>query len=355
MKPTHLLGLLTVLLVNLAGCGFIDPSVATTVTLSPTTLSFSRFLETQQLTATVLDQNGATISNAFLTWSSSSSLAYVSSTGLVTAVAEAEGTATIWATSGSAIGEASFTVLATPQIAFVRDSEIYVMAVDGSNQVNLTNNAADDGGPTWSPNGYGIAFNSNRDGNDEIYMMEANGSNVVRLTNNIDRDVSPAWSGNLRQIAFQSFRDGNPEIYLMIMDGDNLPSYLPYTEEGPSPGVRVFERTNLTNDPLSDGSPAWSPSFFELAFHSTRDGNSEIYVMDVVGFPNVSNVVRLTNNGAIDEDPAPSPDGSQIAFRSSRDGNDEIYVMDADGSNVVRLTNNAVFDGSPAWSPDRCC
>ena len=68
-KPTHLLGLLTVLLVNLAGCGFIDPSVATTVTLSPTTLSFSRFLETQQLTATVLDENGAEISNASLTWS----------------------------------------------------------------------------------------------------------------------------------------------------------------------------------------------------------------------------------------------------------------------------------------------
>jgi len=351
MKPTHLLGLLTVLLVNLAGCGFIDPSVATTVTLSPTTLSFSRFLETQQLTATVLDQNGATISNAFLTWSSSSSLAYVSSTGLVTAVAEAEGTATIWATSGSAIGEASVTVLATPQIAFVRDSEIYVMAVDGSNQVNLTNNAADDGGPTWSPNGYGIAFNSNRDGNDEIYMMEANGSNVVRLTNNIDRDVSPAWLAGMELIVFESFRDGNREIYLMVMDQ----VWLPFFDEGPVPSPRVLELINLTNDPSSDGSPAGSPSFFNLAFHSTRDGNSEIYVMDALGFPNVSNVVRLTNNGAIDEDPAPSPDGSQIAFRSSRDGNDEIYVMDADGSNVVRLTNNAVFDGSPAWSPDRCC
>ena len=67
--------LLTVLLVNLAGCGgTTDPPVATTVMLSPTTLSFSSFGETQQLTATVLDQNGTTISSgASVTWESSSS------------------------------------------------------------------------------------------------------------------------------------------------------------------------------------------------------------------------------------------------------------------------------------------
>ncbi len=68
MKRTHLLGLLTVLLVNLAGCGgTTDPSVATTVTLSPTTLSFSSLGDTEQLTATVRDQDGATISGASIT------------------------------------------------------------------------------------------------------------------------------------------------------------------------------------------------------------------------------------------------------------------------------------------------
>ena len=56
-------------LVNLAGCGDggTGPQVAATVTLSPTTLSFSSFGETQQLTTTVLDGNGATISSASVT------------------------------------------------------------------------------------------------------------------------------------------------------------------------------------------------------------------------------------------------------------------------------------------------
>ncbi|MEM5796673.1 MAG: hypothetical protein AAGU23_10450, partial [Bacillota bacterium] len=41
--------------------------------------------------------------------------------------------------------------------------EIYSMAPDGSGQVNLTNNPADDFDPVWSPDGTQIAFVSNRE------------------------------------------------------------------------------------------------------------------------------------------------------------------------------------------------
>ena len=40
-----------------------------------------------------------------------------------------------------------------------------------------------------------------------------------------------------------------------------------------------------------------------------------------------------------------SPDGSRIAFNSERDGEDEIYLMNLDGSSLTRLTNNSEFDG----------
>ena len=92
--------------------------VATTVVLTPTTLNFSSVGETQQLTATVRDQNGATMSGASVTWASSAAtVANVSSTGLVTAVAD--GTATITATSGSATGTASVAVLVPQPSGFV--------------------------------------------------------------------------------------------------------------------------------------------------------------------------------------------------------------------------------------------
>ena len=44
-----------------------------------------------------------------------------------------------------------------------------------------------------------------------------------------------------------------------------------------------------------------------------------------------------------------SPDGSKIAFESSRDGNTEIYVMNKDGSSLINLTNNIANDWSPTW------
>jgi TolB protein len=89
----------------------------------------------------------------------------------------------------------------------------------------------------------------------------------------------------------------------------------------------------------------------KIAFTSTRDGNIDIYVMDVDG----SNQRRVTVNPANDELPAWSPDGKKIAFVSNRNNVNEdhrqIWVIDADGKNPIRLTDGLV-DTYPDWSPD---
>ncbi|MBT4482129.1 MAG: hypothetical protein HOC71_00455 [Candidatus Latescibacteria bacterium] len=172
----------------------------------------------------------------------------------------------------------------TGKIAFVsgRDGndEIYVMTSDGSNQIRLTNNSANDLGPSWSPDGSIIAFYSDRDGNFEIYVM---GLNQTRLTDNSTDDRGPSWSPDGSQIAFHSNRDDNAEIYVMDADGSN--------------------QIRLTYNSAWDLSPSWSPDGLKIAFDSDRDDHFEIYVMDADG----SNQTRLTYYSAGDSQPSWSP------------------------------------------------
>ena len=92
--------------------------------------------------------------------------------------------------------------------------------------------------------------------------------------------------------------------------------------------------------------PVFSPDGTRIAFMSTRDGNAEIYVMNVDG----SNLRRLTNHPADDVTPTWSPSGGQIAFTSDRSGRPQIYIMNADGTGVARITNETEAD-RPTWSP----
>ena len=130
-------------------------------------------------------------------------------------------------------------------------------------------------------------------------------------------------------LAFVSERDGNSEIYVMNVDGTGL--------------------LRLTNDAGRDTDPAWSPDGKRIAFASDRAGSSDIYVMNADG----SNLVRRTQTGS-SEAPAWSPDGSKIAFSSLRDGQFGIYVMSVDGdwANPTRVGYDRGWNAHPAWSPD---
>jgi len=132
------------------------------------------------------------------------------------------------------------------------------------------------------------------------------------------------------KIAFVSGRDGNAEIYIMNIDGSGV--------------------TRLTNNLADDYSPCFSPDGSKIAFESNRDGNLEIYIMNVDG----SEQTRLTNYPEEDMGPCFSPDGSKIVFSAWRDGNEDIYIMNVDGSEIIRLTdtNFPVGSGGPCFSPD---
>ena len=127
------------------------------------------------------------------------------------------------------------------------------------------------------------------------------------------------------RIVFSHLAFDNVEIYVMDADGGN--------------------RENLSNHPVDDMEPDWSPDGTKIAFVSNRnDSVYQIYVMDADGM----NQIRLTDGPLEKRQPDWSPDGGKIVF-IVRDPNNHIDVMDADGKNRVRLQDQA---SEPSWSPD---
>jgi Tol biopolymer transport system component len=107
----------------------------------------------------------------------------------------------------------------------------------------------------------------------------------------------------------------------------------------------------LTENARLDFFPAWSPDGQRIAFATVEQ--KQIYVMDADG----SDERQLTVQG-FSEDPAWSPDGTQIVFQSSRDGNFEIYSLNVEAalqgsadSSLRRLTNTRAGDFWPSWGP----
>ena len=88
----------------------------------------------------------------------------------------------------------------------------------------------------------------------------------------------------------------------------------------------------------------------QVAFASDRDGNAEIYGINVDG----PGLHRVTNDPHQDDQPAWSPDGSLIAFAREGQTFDDggLFTVRPDGTSLTQLSGPGDADRGPAWPPD---
>jgi Tol biopolymer transport system component/DNA-binding winged helix-turn-helix (wHTH) protein len=183
------------------------------------------------------------------------------------------------------------------------NEEIYVVNADGSNPKRLTDDPRTDHQPRWSVDGQ-ILFTSYRDGQSDLYVMDDDGRNVKRLTT--IKATRASWSPDGRKVTFIS---RTPEIhwlqvFVIDADGSNLKM--------------------ITRSEHSTFVPKWSPDGATIAFVTEYHGaRANIFEISADG----GNLKRLTAGPKFDDRPAYSPDGKKLAFESNRNGNYEIYVM----------------------------
>ena len=86
----------------------------------------------------------------------------------------------------------------------------------------------------------------------------------------------------------------------------------------------------------------------KIIFSSNRDGNFELYTMDLNG----KNLQRITYTPDIDEtEPTIAPDGGKVAFTDMGEGHlPYIWVMNIDGTARKRIVVNGF---APAWCPKK--
>ena len=250
------------------------------------------------------------------------------------------------------------------------DMRLEVLRTSGEERTQVFSSGGEITHPKWGPDSDRLAYALAQESGNAVYVSDSEGEESVLLSkvaadevggwspegdfvvfsvrdgaeqglyvrnpegvNEFRRTQSPdygaVWSHDSRYIAFLSTRDGNSEIY--VVD----------PEEG--------EEVRVTDSEAPEYDLSWSPNGKRLLFVTERDGNAEIYVVEIKDRGMPDNLTRLTHNEVRDEQPTWSPNGRRIAFVSYLDGDAEIFVMESDGQDQQRLTNNQSQDTEPSW------
>jgi TolB protein len=165
----------------------------------------------------------------------------------------------------------------------------------------------------------------------ELRVADADGQNAQAILASQEPIMSPAWSPDGTRMAYVSFQNKKPILFVQSLSASKQPA-----------PVAAYRGSN--------SAPGWSPDGKTLAAVLTRDGTSQIYLMN----PDGGDLRKLTssNTGAIDTEPFFTPDGQSIYFTSDRGGTPQIYRMAASGGEPVRITFDGDYNVSPRISPD---
>ncbi|HEX2565986.1 MAG TPA: Tol-Pal system beta propeller repeat protein TolB [Burkholderiales bacterium] len=173
-----------------------------------------------------------------------------------------------------------------------------------------------------------IAYVVKRGNRYELQIADADGAGAETALASFEPIISPAWSPDGRRLAYVSFENKKPVVYVhSLLEG---------------------KRTVAANFKGSNSAPAWSPDGRQLAVSLSREGGSQLFLLN----PDGSGVRRLTSSAAIDTEPRFSPDGKSIYFTSDRGGSPQIYRMPAGGGEPQRVTFEGSYNVSPRLSPD---
>jgi Tol biopolymer transport system component/tRNA A-37 threonylcarbamoyl transferase component Bud32 len=216
-------------------------------------------------------------------------------------------------------------------------SAIWTVSLEGGPPVRVTADTYLDTSPVWTPDGRGLFYVSNADGERDVYYiaLRPNGTAIggpTRLTTGL-APYTISLSG-----------DGSQMVYSVLHLRSNI-WQAPISSSGMT---RSGQATQITRENQRVEGVDLSHDGKSILYDANRFGNADIFRLSLAG----GDPVQLTTDSADDFEPVWSPDDRSIAFYSSRTGNRDLYVMDVDGRSVERVTSLPTAERFPTWSPD---
>jgi Tol biopolymer transport system component len=190
--------------------------------------------------------------------------------------------------------------------------DVWMLPVAGGEAAaeSLTFGNNDDVEPAWSADGQDVYFASSRGSvpNFNIWRVGAGGGVPVQITSFDEDDTAPAVSSDGRMLAFVSTLNlGTAHVYTMA--------------------IGVAGVTPLTGDPgYVESEPTWIPQSDVVAFSRDDGIDANVWFQSLGGDTPLQGTFGAGSLG--DGGAAWSPDGTKLAFHSDRDGNPEIYVIE---------------------------
>lgn len=175
-----------------------------------------------------------------------------------------------------------------------------------------------------SPDGQTVAYSELENGRPQIFIRSLRGGPASRLFSHPQGAREPRYSPDGKFLAFTSLDNGYSQV--MVYD------------------LTRQTWTNRSPEGRHDGSPAWMPDSAGLVI--CRDGQSLVWLRDG------SEVTLEEDEEGWNATPDVACTGKTVVFMSSRDGNPEIYTLEVDSRKLTRLTDHPGYDSHPHFSGD---
>ena len=225
----------------------------------------------------------------------------------------------------------SYTLSTIDSVKDNRNSDIWMISWDGTQDIQLTNSPDGETRARWSPDGKYISFLSSRQPGEptakptgsQLWLLDRRGGEGRRLTDRKGGISDYAWSPDSKKLLL-TMTDPDPE------DSSKIKTTKPY----------VIDRYHYKQD---------------IEGYRYKKTHTHLYLFDIT-----SKKFDTLTRGNYDEGSAVwSPDGSTIAFVSNRttdpdkNENSDIYTIQAQpGAAMHQLTDWKGSDNNPRWSPD---